>query len=498
MSTNAESVFSGDRDKNDNPSVIVIGAGVAGLAAAARLAESGVSVTILEARDRIGGRVFTHRDPALRDPAIRDSASAIPIELGAEFIHGMAPEIFGALEQMNSSDGAGAITEVEGDGWCVTDGRLAECGFFEQVDEILKKMDGSSPDESFLEFLERCFPHAQDDHATNDPAKDDPELERAKQRAMGYVSGFNAADPALVGVHWLVQQMEAEERIQGHRSFRLVNGYSELIDFFRRRLEIAGVLVWTEAVVERVQWRRGRADVTWRRADGSDSSLSSELVSAARLLITVPLGVLKAPVGERGAIEFVPALPTQKLEALERIEMGTAMRVVLRFRRRFWETITASTSSRDKKTLGGMGFLFSNDEWFPTWWTTEPRKSPIITGWAPFRAGARLSGQNKSLVIDHGLSSLGRLLQASPALLREEFEAAYFHDWQNDPFSRGAYSYGKVGAVEAQQVLGAPLENTLFFAGEATDVSGNNGTVHGAIASGQRAAAEILRTTSTG
>jgi monoamine oxidase len=351
------------------------------------------------------------------------------------------------------------------------------------VDKILKKMDSDSPDESFLEFLERCFPRSGDD----------PEIERAKRRAIGYVSGFNAADPALVGVEWLVQEMDAEKRIQGHRSFRPVNGYSELIDFFRRRLEIAGVAVRTRAVVERVEWRRDGAEITWRR-DGDSEPLFS---SAARVLVTVPLGVLKAPAGERGTIEFAPALPAQKLNALERVEMGTAMRVVLRFRRRFWETMTAATSSRQEKSLGGMGFLFSDDEWFPTWWTTEPRKSPIITGWAPFRAGAGLSGQSEAFVVDRCLGSLGRLLQVDAAYLREELEAAYFHDWQNDPFSRGAYSYGKVGAVEAQQALGAPLEGTLFFAGEATDVSGNNGTVHGAIASGQRAAAEILRTTST-
>ena len=109
----------------------------------------------------------------------------------------------------------------------------------------------------------------------------------------------------------------------------------------------------------------------------------------------------------------------------------------------------------------------------------------------------RLSGQSEAYVIDHCLNSLGRLLHLNPAQLQEELAAAYFHDWLSDPFSRGAYSYGKVGAVEAQQALGAPLEDTLFFAGEATDVSGNNGTVHGAIASGYRAAAEILRTTST-
>lgn len=73
------------------------------------------------------------------------------------------------------------------------------------------------------------------------------------------------------------------------------------------------------------------------------------------------------------------------------------------------------------------------------------------------------------------------------------FEKAYWHDWETDPFSRGAYSYVKVGGDSAQRDLGTPLENTLFFAGEATDVAGHNGTVHGALASAQRAVREILQ-----
>lgn len=77
--------------------------------------------------------------------------------------------------------------------------------------------------------------------------------------------------------------------------------------------------------------------------------------------------------------------------------------------------------------------------------------------------------------------------------LEDRLEAAYVHDWQSDPFSRGAYSYAKVGAGGAQARLAAPVENTLFFAGEATDTSGYNGTVHGAVASGYRAAEEIVR-----
>ena len=72
-------------------------------------------------------------------------------------------------------------------------------------------------------------------------------------------------------------------------------------------------------------------------------------------------------------------------------------------------------------------------------------------------------------------------------------EHAYSHNWQNDPFSRGAYSYGKAGARDAQSALARPVANTLFFAGEATDIGGHNGTVHGAIASGRRAATEITQ-----
>ena len=121
-----------------------------------------------------------------------------------------------------------------------------------------------------------------------------------------------------------------------------------------------------------------------------------------------------------------------------------------------------------------------------------PKKAPIITGWAPFRSAERLSGQSESFVVERSLQTLCNLLGPSTQELRSLLEAAYFHDWQQDPFSRGAYSYGKVGADGAQQALAAPLMNTLFFAGEATDTSGHNGTVHGAIASGHRAAAEIV------
>lgn len=140
-----------------------------------------------------------------------------------------------------------------------------------------------------------------------------------------------------------------------------------------------------------------------------------------------------------------------------------------------------------------MSFLFSEDELFPTWWTTMPRREPMITGWAPFRSAEKLSGLSSSAIVQQALSTLSQLLGVDARDLETWLEDAHFHNWQTDPFSRGAYSYAKVGADGAQQALAAPVASTLFFAGEATDITGNNGTVHGAIASGYRAAQEITK-----
>jgi monoamine oxidase len=443
---------------SSDPAVIVIGAGVAGLAAACQLCRAGLSVQVVEARDRIGGRVFTHFE----------SGFDFPIELGAEFIHGKPPEIWEPLHKSKSE-----IAEVQGDAWCVENDRLSPCGFWDDVDEILQKMDDSKPDESFADFLERCC------RSLKTEAK-----KRAKERAVGYVSGFNAADPALVGVHWLIKEMRAEEKIEGDRAFRCRNGYTDLLHVFEHELKTRNLSVQLETVVRRLHWSAGKVRVEIR------DQKSESTLEASRVVITLPLSLLKAPVGQPGVIQFTPELPRHTREALDRLEMGKVVRVTLHFRERFWGAIKPSGA---RKSLSEMSFLFSQDDLFPTWWTANPAKWPIITGWAPFRYAERLSAKSRSFVVHRSLETLSTLLRVS----REELETllleAYFHDWQTDPFSLGAYSYGKIGGNEAQEVLAQPVENVLYFAGEATDTSGNNGTVHGAIASGYRAAQQILK-----
>jgi monoamine oxidase len=446
-------------DTTTEKPVVIVGAGVAGLAAASQLGEAGIPVIVLEARERIGGRIFTKRD------AVTDA----PVELGAEFIHGMPPEIWQELEPSR-------IEEVEGRSWCVQGGRLRPCDFFSQVDEILGAMDDSVPDESFLDFLKRKFPNSSQDAG----------LEEAKRRAIGYVSGFNAADPSLVSVHWLVAESRAEEKIHGDRAFRPVNGYADLIEAFRQKIAQHDTRVETGTIVERIVWKAGEAQVESRGAQGGST------ITAQQVLVTLPLSLLQSGLktsGSTGVVAFVPALPQEKVAALDKLEMGAVVRVVLGFKERFWDTVMTNDGSA---TLSDMGFLLSDDESFPTWWTTMPRLLPLITGWAPFRAAERLSGQDQRGVARQAVTTLSSLMGVQN--LENKLEAVYFHDWQSDPFSRGAYSYAKVGADGAQARLGAPLEKTLFFAGEATDTSGNNGTVHGAIASGYRAAQEILET----
>ena len=438
--------------------VIVVGAGAAGLTAASDLGRAGLSVLILEARSRIGGRIFTQRDPA----------TGAPIELGAEFIHGLPPEIWEPLQARNTR-----ITEVEGSQWCHQDGALCECRFFSQIDKILKKMDDRVPDESFLSFLRRCSPESGS-----------AKQEETNRRAIAYVSGFNAADPDRVGVHWLVQGMRSEEKIEGDRAFHSEHGYSDLLEILRQNVADARGTIQTGSVVELIRWKQNSVEV---HIGGEQQSI----LSARKVLVTLPVGVLQARPGERGAVRFDPELPDSKHEALRRIAMGKVIRVTLCFKTRFWDALPAPGSSF--KTLADMSFLFTEDQLFPTWWTTMPRKLPIITGWAPFRAAERLSGKDPGEIVQEAVSTLGNLL-AVPGLANQ-LDVGYVHDWQSDPFARGAYSYGLVGGDGAQAALATPLNNTLFFAGEATETTGLNGTVHAAIATGHRAAREVLSAT---
>jgi monoamine oxidase len=338
--------------------------------------------------------------------------------------------------------------EVTGDHLCRTARALESCeAIFQKFDEIFEKMR-DSPERSFEEFLESC--------------RCDPETARW---ATAYIEGFNAAPRDRVSVQWLALEHAAAEAIDGDKLFRIPAGYDTVPRWLATGLE-ESVLCLNTAVTG-IEWRRGNVRV---------STKSHGAFTATCALITAPLGVLQA-----GAIRFTPE-PSAQMDAIHRLATGCALRITMRFRKRFWDP--------------RLSFIHSLNDWMPTWWTSGPRGAPLLTGWTAGPLLERAAGIPQEAMVDRSLESLGSLLGMRSAELRGLLEDWRMHDWQADPFARGAYSYVPVGNLDARRVLATPVEGTLFFAGEATNFEGHSGTVHGAIATGRRAAQQILGSSS--
>ncbi len=429
--------------------VIIIGAGAAGITALAELDRTGARVLCFEARDRIGGRVLTIRDPF----------SPIPIELGAEFVHGRPREIWdivrsSRLATYDCGERAvhlnGGKPQSPGDAW-------------EEVERVMSDMQefaASKPDQTFASFLEQA-PGSQD----------------AKRLAASYVEGFNAARQEVIGIASLAEDIRAAEKIDGDRSFRIFNGYDSVIVSISSLVSNIETKLRLNSVIERIDWKSGSATVHVR------SALTGvvETFGARRVIVTIPLGVLQVTPDSLGAIRFEPE-PPGILSAARALRFGQVFRLVLRFREAFWES---------NPDIQGAGFLLSDERLFPTWWTPLPVHAPVITGWSAGPHADELAEQREQAIVAEGLASLARITGSSLDRLRGLLEAAYLHDWHRDPFARGAYSYVPAGALDARKVLAEPVADTLYFAGEATNLNGHSATVHGAIASGRRATRQI-------
>jgi monoamine oxidase len=424
--------------------VLIIGAGLAGLAAAERLAAAGAVVTVLEARSRIGGRVFTHR---------AGGRSPVATELGAEFLHGKPKELLKFLRAEGLQLREGPSTHR----WLRNGETAADAQ--PRLDELLSRLSKTRADQTFSEFLQRT--------PTDGPTK---------KHAKAFIEGFNAAFADRAGTRALAQQQRASDAIEGDRVFRLPGGLDKLPGALWRRCA-ESVTLHLDTIVDAVYWRGGEV----RIAAHSATATQTTSYAADRVLITVPLGVLKQTPNIAGAIRFIPEI-TNKLRAITRLEMGQVVKVNVVVKPGFWRVAGGSLRR---------AFLHPvDDDWFPTWWSPTPR---IVTGWAGGPKAKALLTSSDGVIARRAVESLARLFDFTPRTIARNIQGHRLHNWADDPFCRGAYSYACIGGVEARESLAAPIGDRLFFAGEASDTEGNSGTVHGAIASGRRAAREILR-----
>jgi monoamine oxidase len=173
-----------------------------------------------------------------------------------------------------------------------------------------------------------------------------------------------------------------------------------------------------------------------------------------------------------------------KRAALAALASGPALKVILRFRTPFWDRLEAGRYRR-------AGFFQAPEAAFPTFWTSLPARAPELVAWAGGPRARRMSGHAAPHLIRQALDSV-QVLFGKRVDIADEFERGYVHDWQGDPYARGAYSYVRVGGQGARKALATPLLDTLYFSGEAADYEGETGTVAGALQSGARAARALL------
>jgi monoamine oxidase len=426
--------------------VVVVGGGVAGLAAAVRLAEAGRRVTLLEARARLGGRVHTVLDPA----------HGHPIEFGAEFVQGVSENLLQTIHRARLT-----VREVPEQHQRSTGNGTRR---FPDVDSLAERL------------LESGLPAAGDvpvaqaiRHARTAFTSDEIEA------LTGYLEGFHAADLERFGTAGLAENQTLVAR-DGPHVVRLEGGYGKLVSALEEWLDPELVRVQTETIVTGLRWKPGEVVVETRRPNGDIVE-----VTGSQAILTLPLGVLKAEKEVEGSVTLDP-LPTGWPEALAALEMGVARRVDLGFDAAWW-----MEPGRPPST-----FVHGRGQPFPVWWTTEPPALPFLTGWVGGPRAQVMTGRTQDEVARLALQSVASIFGQPLTMLESRVRAVYTHDWSTDPFSRGAYSYGGVGAIAARDYLSRPVGGTLFLAGEALAGGGVNATVSGALTSGLQAAAALV------
>lgn len=419
-----------------------MGAGAAGLEAARELTEHGRSVLVLESRDRVGGRILTHHDPRV----------PLPIELGAEFIHGEAP----VTEELLGRAGLSAM-DLPAEHASAHRGSLRRTDYWTAIDRVLKHIDTKGADESVASFL------------AGRPGGRTLARERGLTRR--FVEGFHAADVRRISAHSIAPDPGHTTSGETSRVGRVTRGYGALVAWLARDL---GSRIRLNCEVKSVTWRAGRAAVETRSPSGR-----SMRCTARAVIVTAPVGVLGARKGAPGAISIEPEPPRLR-QALAGFDMGCVVRVVVWFRDFPWQGAARR-----------FNFLHLAEGPFQVLWTAQPLRWPLAVLWCGGPTGGALSRAPRAVMSQAILAQLAVAFGISPRRVKAAIHRVWWHDWDHDPYARGAYTYHRVGAAEAHRELARPQQQTLFFAGEATEAKG--GTVEAALASGRRAARQVLR-----
>jgi monoamine oxidase len=407
--------------------IVVIGAGAAGLMAARELARAGRRVTLLEARDRCGGRIYPL-------PAGDFGYAA---EGGAEFVHGEAPVTHGLLREAGLR-----LLPIQGTPRTMEDGKFLRRDVqAPHQAELQRALQDLTEDLTVAEFLRRHFAGP---------------LYGALRRSIERMAeGYDAADPERAST----QALRDEWMVGGHHTQgRIIGGYGALVEFLTAECRHQGVAIRLGAAVSAIEEIHRSALV--RCANGDTHGCDA-------VILTVPLPLLNKIV--------LPAAERERAAAAAHIGFGNVIKILLRFETAWWLD--------RRKDLVDLTFV-SSDARIPVWWTQHPTDLPVLTGWFAGPKTGSLANLGEHQLVEVGLASIAETFGVDAKLLIRKLVAARAINWAHDPHAGGAYSYATPGTRGAQAVLSRFDGGTMFFSGEALYRGRDMGTVEAALASG--------------
>lgn len=419
----------------NEPEIIVVGAGMAGLMGAWELAKKGKKVSILEARGRVGGRVWQ-----------LEEGFGFPVQAGAEFVHGKAPIIKELITEAGLT-----LIPMEVEIWQAAKGRFTKHDPIEEHQDLLNEaLRQLKEDMPIATFLTTYF--------------GEEKYESLRAFILNTVEQYDAADPARMSTFVLREEWLGGQEWQ---QAKIKEGYGALLNFLESQCKSLGVEVYLNQQVNSVEM-------------GSDGvivgCLDGKTYMAEQIVITVSLPLIQN-------IHFTPPL-AGKIMVATNMGFGGVIKILLLFKERWW----ADTLSKEPSK---MVFIVS-DQTIPSWWSQYPEPLPFLVGWVAGPKAERMKEYSSGEIIDQALTSLANIFGVNRDVLKENLGTAKVVNWVNDPLALGAYSYPTSETEKAAEELVKPVDNKIFFAGEALYRGQETATVEGALASGKETAKRIL------
>lgn len=420
--------------------VIIIGSGAAGLMAAKLLSKAGKKILLLEAKDRLGGRIHCIEN------------FSFPVEGGAEFIHGNLKATFDLLKE------AGLKKEMIKGNFCrVTKGKWnTEEGPVEHWDTLIRKLKECKEDISIENFLKEFLKVKKYD--------------TVKTQFRKYIEGYDAADPKYASVFAIRKEMEDEDDGQ----YRPVPGYAALIDFLKEDCIKCNAVIRTGEPVKKIVYNKN-----------IEIHTNSKKYICNKVIVAVPVGVLQCKKNNESFIEF-PSSIKKYIIAAKQIGNGGVIKFLLEFDEAFW----LDKKFLKERKIPTPSYIFSDAD-IPTWWTQYPHGKPLLTGWIAGPSSIKMKDYSEKKFKDLSITSLSSIFSMPFQELENRLKKIKIVNWIKERYILGGYSYSTLQTEKARDILLTPFENKFYFAGEYL-TKNSSSTVDDALQSGRLVAEKII------